>query len=579
MDNVLKEYSLITNQKIKLSLMFPIRVSNLLRYFIVISSLFILVQLYTQIHQFTKGNTTFGNREAKTAIEHVFMESWDDYIKHAWGFDVFHVVQGTGSNMADNGKPLGWMIVDALDTMMIIYSGTDDPETKQKFRDYIMKSQNWIQNVLDYDIDIEVNVFETTIRMLGGLLSAYYLSSELSIGDPSIYLTKAISLGDRLVPAFADSPIGIPYSSINLHSGEVIKDHGNSGASTTAEITTLQLEFKYLSYITGNDTYWRLAEAVYKPVFEANDYPESWDGLVPVGVNADTGMFWGRTIRLGSRGDSYYEYLLKQYLLTHETLYRDIFDIAMEGVSKHLLFASVPNNLLFIAAKENGLNGLPSSKMDHLLCFIGSMYAMRATDGLTYQVASRQKWWDTNRINYWNLAEGLTETCYMMYHEVPSGLAPEIAVFRTNTRLTNRYWWESPGGDFFIKPNDGHNLQRPETVESIMYMSKLSEDNKYKEWAWEIFENFRANSSLLRDNGAITYTCLKSVTQEKPYIPIDNMESFWLAETLKYLYLTFHPAFDLKKIVFNTEAHPFPVMDPVKLQSMNLDTGWSLHHN
>lgn len=58
-----------------------------------------------------------------------------------------------------------------------------------------------------------VNLFETTIRLLGGLLAAYHLS-----GGDALYLTRATDLGQRLLPAF-DSPSGIPFSDVNLRTG------------------------------------------------------------------------------------------------------------------------------------------------------------------------------------------------------------------------------------------------------------------------------------------------------------------------------------------------------------------------
>lgn len=96
---------------------------------------------------------------------------------------------------------------------------------------------------------------QTTIRVFGGLLSAYYLS-----GD-ELFLTKSKDLGDRLVFAF-NSPSGLALSSVNFKTGRASGDHGMPGHISTAEAATLQLEFRYLSHLTGNITYWRAAEKV-----------------------------------------------------------------------------------------------------------------------------------------------------------------------------------------------------------------------------------------------------------------------------------------------------------------------------
>ena len=102
--------------------------------------------------------------------------------------------------------------------------------------------------------------------------------------------------------AFENAPAGLPATSINFHSRTAVPDSSVS----TAEATTLQLEFKYLSHLTQNATYWNAAQKVFERVFEQ----DRQDGLVPIYLAHQSGLFSGNLIRLGSRGDSYYEYLL-----------------------------------------------------------------------------------------------------------------------------------------------------------------------------------------------------------------------------------------------------------------------------
>jgi hypothetical protein len=190
-------------------------------------------------------------------------------------------------------KGLGWIIVDSLDTMMIM-----------NLTSQLGDARIWLQRKLDYEQDQDVNTFETTIRMLGGLLSAHYLSLVLpgaSSRRDQVYLTKAVDLADRLLSAY-NSPSGIPFASIHLARREGLVSHADGGSSSTAEATTLQLEMKYLSNITGNDIYWRKAEKV----VEVIDGNGATDGLVPIFVSPYSGKFTSREIRLGSRGDSYY---------------------------------------------------------------------------------------------------------------------------------------------------------------------------------------------------------------------------------------------------------------------------------
>ncbi|GAV52359.1 hypothetical protein ZYGR_0AG03500 [Zygosaccharomyces rouxii] len=515
---------------------------------------------------------TYGDAsQVRSLIEEAFLTSWEDYETYGWGSDEYRPLTRIHQNMGAKGAPLGWIIVDSLDTMMMMYNSSGS----SKLLKGILQAQTWIDNELDYDLDSEVNLFETTIRMLGGLLSAHHWSSQMKVGNAQLYLDKAIDLADRLSMAFLQTESGIPYSSVNLHTGEAIKNHVDGGASSTAEFTTLQLEFKYLSFLTGNKTYWQLSEKVYKPLYSLNGLVgPQWDGLVPIYTYPDSGEFRGGNIRLGSRGDSFYEYLLKQYLLTHEKLYYDLYRTSIEGMKKHLLGVSKPNGLVYIGEKPFGLRSQLDPKMDHLVCFMGGLLAMGATEGLPIQKARKQPFWDTTRESDWQLAQDFTYTCYQMYAQIPTSLSPEIVVFNGEEKV-DRSNWISESGDFYVKPADRHNLQRPETVESLMFLYHLTGDKKYRQWGWEIFQGFQQHSlkPRIRSAGKV-YTSLKDCIRN-PTEPLDNLESFWLAETLKYLHLLFQDDVDLTKIVFNTEAHAFPVLDTRSLRDMGLKTGWS----
>lgn len=110
-------------------------------------------------------------------------------------------------------------------------------------------------------------------------------------------------------------------------------------------LRTLQLEFKYLSHLTGDIKY---ADAV-ENVMDVIRDQSKMDGLVPIMLSTETGQFVSSDIRLGSRGDSYYEYLLKQYLQTNRTeeVYREMYDEAMHGVRKHLIRQGVKQGLIY----------------------------------------------------------------------------------------------------------------------------------------------------------------------------------------------------------------------------------------
>ncbi|KIV78176.1 hypothetical protein PV11_09919 [Exophiala sideris] len=531
--------------------------------------------------------------EQREAVKEVFKTSWAGYEKYAWGMDEYHPLTRKGKNMVEGG--MGWIIVDALDTAMMMNLTTE-----------VAKAREWISTSLSYTADHDVNTFETTIRMLGGLLSAYYLSTAFPHLAPQLdddanqpgedlYIEKATDLADRLLGAY-ESPSGIPYASVNLNTSHGITSHQDGGASSTAEAATLQLEMKYLAKITGEPHYWHKAENIMKVI----DAQRCKDGLLPIFIYPATGQFRGENIRLGSRGDSYYEYLIKQYLQTGkaENIYLEMWDEALEGVKKHLITYSEHASLTILAERQDGLDKPLTAKMDHLVCFMPGTIALGVTEGQTVAEAKARlgSQWTKKHDENLKLAEELMKTCWGMYEVTATGLAPEIAYFKTNN--PPRQWqghtdpsWTPPvsdplsddpsaawRSDYDIHSNDAHNLQRPETVESLFYMYRITKDPIYRQWGWEMFEAFREHEKVVDEvSGKVyAYTSLDTVMN----IPVkeskrrDNMESFWLAETLKYFYLLFSDDsfFPLDSNVFNTEAHPMPKFDISG--SKVFTTGW-----
>jgi hypothetical protein len=431
------------------------------------------------------------------------------------GSDIYQPISMIGKQMVPQG--LGWIIVDALDTLMIM-----------NLTEQLSHARDWVEHTLNYDQNSEVNTFETTIRMLGGLLSAHYLQEVLHLVpsdklNPDMYLNKATDLADRLLGAF-ESPSGIPWASVNLKTGQGIRSHADSGASSTAEAASLQLEMKYIAKLTGEQDFWKKAEKA----IAAIDNNGAKDGLVPIFIYADDGTFRGNEIRLGSRGDSYYEYLIKQYLQTKqkEAVYESMYTDAMTGMKKHIIAKSHPSHLTFVAELPAGVGGELSPKMDHLVCFVPGMLALGATLGRPVERARKAaggKTWSTRQEDDLHLARELMHTCYQMYAVNPTGLAPEISWF--NMKHTSDAGPEKADykKDIIIKPRDAHNLQRPETVESLFVMWRLTGDEIYREWGWKIFESFVEHTRV--NTGG--YTSLDAVTKVPPPVR-DNMESFWL---------------------------------------------------
>ena len=149
----------------------------------------------------------------------------------------------------------------------------------------------------------------------------------------------------------------------------------------------------------------------------------------------------------------------------------------------------------------------------------------------------------------WQLAKDLLETCILMYEKHPTGLAPEIAFFNTD---------DGKSEDMTVKQADSHNLLRPETIESLFILYRITKDNQYRTRGYKIFKNFIKHCKVA-DGG---FSSIKSVLS----LPVqfrDKMESFWIAETLKYFFLLFDETdmmVDLNKFVLTTEAHIFPIL-------------------
>ncbi|XP_052412262.1 endoplasmic reticulum mannosyl-oligosaccharide 1,2-alpha-mannosidase-like [Carassius gibelio] len=443
------------------------------------------------------------------AVREAFRHAWKGYKDFAWGHDELKPI----SKSYGEWFGLGLTLIDALDTMWIL-------GLKEEFAE----AREWVARELSFDKNVDVNLFESTIRILGGLLSTYHLT-----GD-SLFLEKAKDIGSRLMPAF-NTASKIPYSDVNIGKGTAHPPQWTSD-STVAEVTSIQLEFRELSRLTGDPKYKLAVMEVMKQVHKLDG---KQDGLVPMFINTNNGLFTHQGIyTLGARADSYYEYLLKQWIQGGKTENEllDDYLLAVEGVKKNLLKKSTPSGLTFVGELSHGYF---SPKMDHLVCFLPGTLALGTHFGLP--------------ADHMELAKQLMETCYQMYAQMETGLSPEIAHFNMHEGSTQ---------DVDVKIADRHNLLRPETVESLFYMYRITKDKKYQQWGWEILQNFNKHTRVPTGG----YTSINNVRDPANPNPRDKMESFFLGETLKYFYLLFSNdpnLISLDKYIFNTEAHPLPI--------------------
>ncbi|CAL1694822.1 unnamed protein product [Somion occarium] len=489
----------------------------------------------------------------REATVEAFKHAWLAYERDAMGDDEYHPISHKGSNLSESGG-IGYTVVDSIDTMFMMHL---DEEAQ--------RAREWIATELSFDREGKFNTFETTIRVLGGLLSAYHLS-----GNDPLYLEKAKDLADRILPVF-DTPSGLPLSMVNLAQRKGISDVDNRGFVSTAEAATLQLEFKYLSLLTDEEIYWEKAEKVMEVIKGSH----LTTGLASIFMNPEDGRFVLSAIRLGSRGDSYYEYLLKQYIQTNlsEPVYRVMYDDAMNGVLTHLVQKSQKAGLTYTSEliPERSMGGEISwrltPKQDHLVCFFGGSLMLGAitTGSATGKVSvpPRADELTEQGKRDWLAGVELIETC-MRTHDTATGLSPEIVHFRIpNDGIDG----SGAAQDWYIKgarpgefpPYDARYILRPETVESLFIAFRLTGNRLYRDYGWAIFESIQKYCRI--ESGG--YASVVNV-DEVPVRHEDKMETFFMSETLKYLYLLFEDAnvLPLSQYVFNTEAHPFPIFHP-----------------
>ncbi|CAN8268881.1 unnamed protein product [Cochlearia groenlandica] len=455
-------------------------------------------------------------------VKEAMIHAWSSYEKYAWGQDE---LQPQTKDGVDSFGGLGATMIDALDTLYIM-----------GLHEQFQKAREWVATSLDFDKDYDASMFETTIRVVGGLLSAYDLS-----GD-KLFLDKAKDIADRLLPSW-DTQSGIPYNFINLRHGSPHNAIWAGGNSILADSGTEQLEFIALSQRTGDPKYQQKVEKVIS-VLNKN-FPA--DGLLPIYINPDTAEPSSySTTTFGAMGDSFYEYLLKVWVFGNKTSevkhYRDMWEKSMNGLLS-LVKISTPSSFTYICEKSG--DSL-TDKMDELACFAPGMLALGASG---YNDPAEAK-------KFLSLAEELAWTCYNFYQSTPTKLAGENYFFNSGSDMSVGTSW---------------NILRPETVESLFYLWRLTGNETYQEWGWNIFEAFEKNSRI--ESG---YVGLKDVNTG---VKDNKMQSFFLAETLKYLYLLFSPTtvIPLDEWVFNTEAHPLKIAPWSKHVNLGKSNSVQLH--
>lgn len=503
-----------------------------------------LRQVQADASLFKQTKTTEARREA---VRNEFLRSYTSYKAQAWGYDELRPITGGGKNTFG-----GWAatLVDSLDTLWIM-------GLKEHFKDAARAAA-----VIDWSStsDGAVNLFETTIRHLGGLLSAYDLSHEPAL------LQKAHELGEMLYVAF-DTPNRLPGFWLNfneaLTGAQVAGTHDPS-----ASPGSLTLEMTRLSQLTGDPKFYDAADRVTQFLARIQN-DTRLPGMWPVALNFQREIADDNTFSLGALADSLYEYLPKMFAMmggldtTYETMYR----VSAEQVISNLLYRPmIPDKTEILFSGDVHVNDKLdfSSESQHLTCFIGGMFGL---GGRLFDIPVHVE-----------LGEQLARGCGWAYGSFPTGVMPEIFDVVPCKTLEPCDWdearWKKDGDanlpKGFKHARDPRYILRPEAIESIFIMYRITADPKWQDIAWTMFQSIVATTSTELANAAI-----EDVTNPKSP-KIDSMEvsfpsnhthttyilttsqSFWLSETLKYFYLIFSPPdlISLDEYVLNTEAHP-----------------------
>jgi ER degradation enhancer, mannosidase alpha-like 2 len=407
-----------------------------------------------------------------------FLHAWNNYERYAWGHDALRPLSKTAHDWY--GQSLLMTPVDALDTLVLMHL---DGEAE--------KARSLIVTDLSFDRDICVKNFEITIRLLGGLLSGYQLT-----GDKRL-LSLAEDLGNRLLPIF-NSPTGLPYVYVNLHTGQT-----RDPVTNPAETGTLLLEFGMLSKLTGKPVFYEKAKRALVETFKRR----SPLGLVGESIDVETGAWTNADSHISGGIDSYYEYLWKCWLLFGDKDCRDMWNASIPAVNKYL--ADETGSGLWYGHADMQTGKRTKTQYGALDAFFPALLALSGD-------LERARRLQASSFKMWNL------------HDIE----PEILDYKTMHVVAGSYHL------------------RPEIIESTYYLYHYTGDSQYRKMGEKMFDDFvkycRADAG---------YAALADVISKQQR---DEMESFVLAETFKYFYLLFAPPETLEsdKVIFNTEAHP-----------------------
>lgn len=441
--------------------------------------------------------------DLRDEVKNMFYHGFDNYMQYAFPLDELKPMSCTGE---DSLGGYSLTLVDSLDMLALLGDRT-------RFSEGV----NWLGKNLSFDKNKTVSVFETTIRVLGGLLSAHLIASDPSTGmqvDPynNELLRLAEDLGRRILPAF-DTPTGIPFGSVNLAFG--VSDD-ESQVSSTAGGGTLTLEFGVLSRLTGDPEFEKVAKRAVQGLWAHR----SRLGLVGGHINVFTSEWTHKDAGIGTSIDSFYEYLLKAYLLLGDEDYLHIFKEAYKSVMRHL-----HNDPWYLEVNMN------------------------------------------SGVVVWPLFNSL-QAFWPGLQVLAGDVEPAIRTHKAFFAVWKRYGFTPEGFNLAtssVQPGQRSYPLRPELVESTYMLYKATRNPAYLDVGRDIVASLQKSAKCRC--GYCHIADVESHEQD------DHMESFFLSETVKYLWLLFDLAAGGDNLVekgphpyiFNTEGHFLPMSPEISL--------------
>jgi mannosyl-oligosaccharide alpha-1,2-mannosidase len=530
---------------------------------------------YTQTHR-------------QAAVKKEFLHAWTSYRDHSWMADGLLPLSGGRKTQFCSWSAT---LIDSLDTLWIM-------DLHEEFEEAVNATMT-----VDFRHSAgmcEVSLFESTIRYLGGLLGAYDLSGEERL------LGKVKEVGEVLSRAF-DTSNGMPCSFCHLVGGEnedgVKEVFVPSQHVAMADVGSLYLEFGRLGQLTGERGHQRVLDrllGVFERTMNDSTVPGLWPEMVDSSSieDAEDGTL-ARFARasskysLGALSDSSYEYLVKGHMMMGavNSTYGRMWEMASEQIRQLMLFrAFIPDapaqgkKILFsgVINKEAFQETVElEPRMQHLACFAGGMFAMASRifgNGGDFEIGRQ-----------------LTEGCVWAYDHSPTGLMPETFSLSACPDLNEEQCeWNLTAWDNYrqgctadgscttqemplgwVSVGDPKYILRPEAIESIFVMWRMTGDEYWRAVGWRMFQTIIHHTRTPFGHSAIFSVLYQSemqvIEQGVPTTSMkamqqDDMESFWFAETLKYFYLLFSDVklIDLDEFVLNTEAHPLRLTDDLR---------------